>query len=255
MWIRVSDSLCLCLTTDRDVGHGGIVWDASLVLAWWTAHASQSLGISAQSRVLEIGAGCGLPALAVAKVSGAQVVATEKPALLPLLQVNVELNGLNVVVAPLLFGGALRKLPLPARPPFDLVLASDILGCLDDGAFDEIIKTLRDCFTANPSTVVLMSYRSRAAWEQSFFTRVAEDEGWSVHCVLEMGREELRSLKAAAFVGISQEHGGRSDAAVEMGGDEGGPGPVQIFQITAGTVAHASSSVSVSLSDQIACAC
>ena len=218
----------LAVATDRAAGHGGIVWDAALVLAWYVAR--QQRGWGAATRVAELGAGCGLPGLTAARVHGCTVALLEKPQLVPLLGANVAANGLGhlCVAAPLLFGGALRRLPRAARPPWDLLLASDVLGCADAGAFDALLKTLRDAFAANPSMQLLMSYRRRAGWEAEFFARATRDEGWACARVAALGAGDVARLKAAATLGLQPELGEAPSALerlLEGGGGGGGGGP------------------------------
>lgn len=243
MWVRLSPSAPpLCVQTDRSAGHGGILWDASLVLAWWLHNGgAAALGLGPTSRVLEIGAGCGLPGIAAAACTpGAAAVLTDKPALVPLLWANAQLNGGllggRVAVAPLTWGGALRKLPDGARPPYDVVLASDVLGCADDGAFDALIKTLRDCLAANPAATVAMAYRPRAAWEARFFARASEEERWRVRLAAEVGGAALEAIKAAALVAATPELGergdGRFDGLVEAGDGSAGAA-VQVLLLSA----------------------
>jgi predicted nicotinamide N-methyase len=254
MWINPSPPPAgalapLAIATDRSAGHGGIVWDAALVLAWFVATTPACLSVAALPgsascasglRVAELGAGCGLPGLAAARAHGCRVALLDKPALVPLLAANVEANALGhlCTAAPLVFGGALARLPPAARPPWDVLLASDVLGCADAGAFTGLLKTLRDAFAANPSTVVLMSYRRRAAWEADFFARATGDEGWACDRVAALRAGDVARLKAAALVCLQPELGeapGALERLLEGGGgasDAGADADVHVFRLT-----------------------
>lgn len=166
----------------RTDGHGGTVWDASLCLACYLAH--DAIKLVKSRRVLEIGAGCGLPGLAGCML-GADVSITDKPQLQSLLQENIAMNCNPLSsdadaygrceAAVLEFGQNLTKrLPAHLRPPYDVVLASDILGCADSGVFRSIVKTFTDIAKLNEKTVFLMSYRHRAEWEDEFFEMLGE---------------------------------------------------------------------------------
>lgn len=183
---------------DRTCGHGGIVWDAAVVLAETVQRSASAV---APLRVLELGAGCGLPGLVAAAGCGAHVILSDRPALVPLLQANADRaaadlrQGGSIQCVALNFGQRLQRLPAMARPPYDLVLASDILGCADEGAFEGILKTLADVFAASATSggrpcTVLMAYRPRAPWESAFFIG-ARAKGWRVR---------LRETWAAADV-------------------------------------------------------
>lgn len=239
----------LRLWTSRALGHGGVLWEAAIILA---ATAGETLGsrLTTSARVLEIGAGIGLPGIVVAsQYPTATVVLTDVPKLLPLLEYNAALSGLqNVIVASLPFGSSLRKLPLLARPPFDVVLASDVLGCGDAGNHYLLVKTLRDVFHQNPHAALLMSYRPRALFEEAFFN-AAMEEGWCVATVREVTADAARQLREAAL-SVEWRHGsaGQLDDVVESvgGGADDSPTPASVFVllITAGTATtHSNGSV------------
>jgi len=242
----------LSIETDRAAGHGGIIWDASLLLARFICTNAALFGPAA--RCIELGAGAGLPGLTAARAHGCTVVLTDKPPLLPLLAANAARNGLGCTVAPLLWGGALRRLPPAARPPWDVVLCADLLGCADGGdAFDSLLKTLRDALAANPAAVVLMSWRPRAAWEAAFFERAAGDEGWAVSCVAVYTRADVAAVRASALLALQPELGERSpegllesaacndDGGLEHAGDPlaAGSGAVVVLKISAAPAAGA----------------
>ena len=188
---------------DRTCGHGGIVWDAAVVLA----ETVQRFAVASDPplRVLELGAGCGLPGLVAAAGCGAHVILSDRPALVPLLQANADRaaadlrQGGSIQCVALNFGQRLQRLPATARPPYDLILASDILGCADEGAFEGILKTLADVFAASVSSggrlpTVLMAYRPRAPWESAFFVG-ARAKGWGVRLRATWAAADVAGLK------------------------------------------------------------
>jgi predicted nicotinamide N-methyase len=95
------------------------VWPSGRALA--RAVAARRLG---GARVLELGCGLGLPALAAAR-AGARVTATDwSPDALAFVARNATLNGLEVETAPVDWRAAGE---LVTRGPWDLVLAADVL--------------------------------------------------------------------------------------------------------------------------------
>eukprot|EP01138_Halocafeteria_seosinensis_P006676 gb/GECG01006824.1/.p1 GENE.gb/GECG01006824.1/~~gb/GECG01006824.1/.p1 ORF type:complete len:250 (+),score=28.30 gb/GECG01006824.1/:1-750(+) len=197
-------SLSLTIHQDRDAGHGGLIWDAELCLAHyvWNELPCTSHG---GERAIELGAGTGIAGLTLAS-KGYQVLLTDKPALVPLLELNAEANrriiendaghGSAVLASTFLFGASRKRLPREFQPEAsDLayVIASDILGCGDEGMFDDILKTFKDLTTRSnvlisserscldktehtmrSSRKVLMSYKFRGNFENKFFDKAAE---------------------------------------------------------------------------------
>eukprot|EP01018_Ginkgo_biloba_P022609 Gb_35094 [translate_table: standard] len=71
---------------------GGVVWDSGVVLGKWLEHASDShLFTIRGKKCVELGSGCGLVGC-VAALLGAQVILTDLPDRLRLLERNIEEN-------------------------------------------------------------------------------------------------------------------------------------------------------------------
>ena len=90
--IKNADSPFGDTSIDDTTGLG--IWSASLVMARWMA-AKASLGRFDSKNVLELGAGCGVPGLAVGMYSHADVVYITdfNPATIDNLQYNIDING------------------------------------------------------------------------------------------------------------------------------------------------------------------
>jgi predicted nicotinamide N-methyase len=140
---------------------GSWVWDCALVLAHWLDTPSWSYSSLSGKRVIELGAGTGLPGL-VAAVLGADVILTDKKALLPGLERNVAANNLGdkVEVQELEWGLDCRHV----SPPMDYVLMSDLL--YDTKAMPALCKTLLDLSDAH--TEILLAYELRAGTTECF---------------------------------------------------------------------------------------
>lgn len=202
--VTLPDQPPLTLYADRRAGHGGILWSASIVLADAVTRPGDGLlcTLRAGARVLELGAGLGLPGVALARARpDVNVVLTDAaPALVTLLAANAA-SMPNACACTLAFGQALRRLPAPARPPFDAAIVSDVLGVGDAGAYPALIKTLRD-LGAGGTACVFMSYKPRAAWEARFFDLCAA-EGWRVTTRRRVPPDAVRRLCDAAMAGCT----------------------------------------------------
>ena len=121
-------------------GNGATVWDSALVLARLAADGD--LGDWDGARVLELGAGCGLVACALATL-GARVTATERRLALPLLEQNVEANAAA-------FSGSVDVAELDWAAPgalgtFDRVVGTDLVFASNadvHGALADLLATL-----------------------------------------------------------------------------------------------------------------
>lgn len=187
-------------------------WDGALALAsylWQSRYYDSVLPapLSKPLTVLEIGAGCGLPSIVAALAyGGATVVATDVPAMVPLLHCNVTSNaaslahaGSHLVAAPLLWGGAFHKLwkaaGLSRNTVVDVLLAADVVGVGEGVHTDALLKTLTDAAHTNPDLLVLLAHRRRADSEADFFDALASC-GWRVTNVARYAGAAVRALHA-----------------------------------------------------------
>lgn len=206
----------LCVACDRRAGHGGMLWDGALALShyvWQTATvpAAAAPQLPRHLRVLEIGAGTGLPAAAAAAaLPHATVVATDLPALVPLLRGNCALNaaaaaaaGSVLTAAPHTWGGSFKRLASDtgSRAPYDLLLAADVVGVGEGAHSGALVKTLCDAAAANPLLLVLLAHRSRDDGEGAFFAGLAA-ASWTVRTVATYPRAALAALHACVRVAV-----------------------------------------------------
>merc|ERR1712226_445574 len=94
----------LPITTDDPFGESAVddttgfgIWSASLVMAQWLSHLSSTTNVFEDKIVIELGAGCGVPGLTVAKTSTPkQVYVTDlNPTTVQNLEENIKLNDLQ----------------------------------------------------------------------------------------------------------------------------------------------------------------
>ncbi|AEY96005.1 FADL212Wp [Eremothecium gossypii FDAG1] len=168
-------------------GCGGKVWIAGNLLCEFILEKSKDGRVLSQfpgyerqfKNIIELGSGTGLVGLCVGlhgKYNGAtdtNVYITDTEGLCPLMQKNVELNGLDGMVHPRpLFWGE----PLSdefTRQPIDLVLAADCVYL--EKAFPLLEKTLLDLTAGESQPLVLMSYKKRRKADKKFFIKIKKE--------------------------------------------------------------------------------
>eukprot|EP00928_Gymnodinium_smaydae_P078961 TRINITY_DN63007_c0_g1_i1.p1 TRINITY_DN63007_c0_g1~~TRINITY_DN63007_c0_g1_i1.p1 ORF type:complete len:353 (-),score=99.00 TRINITY_DN63007_c0_g1_i1:8-1030(-) len=128
---------------------GGVVWETALFLMRYLE--SQVLPkFSAMPRVLELGAGCGLLGLSLARL-GCRVVLTEQPSALANLRSNVKAQRAlmrgedgacegSARTMQLTWGDADDLAAVRAKGPFDLVVASDVVFA--KALVDPLLRTI-----------------------------------------------------------------------------------------------------------------
>jgi predicted nicotinamide N-methyase len=139
-----------------DDSTGTRIWDAGLVLSRILSEEPSIEG----ARVLELGSGTGVGGLTAA-ACGARVVLTDgATATLPLLEANVNVNGLadRVDVRHLRWGYEEDLVHVAALGPFDLLVGSDLLYAPEE--HDSLLSTLEWLCTPG-RTEVLLAYPTR----------------------------------------------------------------------------------------------
>jgi len=180
----VLDDIWLQLEQDSALGYGGTVWDAALVL---TAYLSNLKGeFTPSTKVLELGSGTGICGLHLQRRFGCEVVVTDLPALLPLLERNRSLNHCsNVRVA------ELRWESEQSLGRFDYVLGSDLV--YESALHPHLLNTIE----ANAGGEVILSFEMRKAEDLAAVDEM-QRRGWTAHIIeQERLRPEYRAIDIA----------------------------------------------------------
>ena len=146
-------------------GPGGALWDAAVVLAH---HVHCMAQVLRGARVVELGAGTGLPGLAAARL-GAHVTLTDRARALPLLRRNAECNGLEVAVLELEWGCTPPE--WSEAQPFALVLGADIV-CHEE-SMAPLLATLRQLLRGGGEALICNKCRDEG--EHAFWRAAAEE--------------------------------------------------------------------------------
>jgi len=134
-----------------------VVWDTALVLAKYlqTERFCSKEGL-ANKRVIELGAGTGVVGL-IAAACGAHVCCTDLPAVVPLIELNRDINQHMITgsfkASPLKWGQDVSAF----QPSPDLLLVADCIYY--EESLVPLVTTLCDLSDAN--TTVLISYEER----------------------------------------------------------------------------------------------
>jgi predicted nicotinamide N-methyase len=143
-------------------------WSSALLLsAFIAAHRDNFIN----KRVLELGAGTGLPSIVCLHIPVSRMIATDRAQeveLLSVLQDNLDRNvpkdtslQPNITVIGLDWQATttiLRQLE-KILPQIDIILGADILYCEDD--YEDLFQLLFILFTHNPQAIFYTSYQHR----------------------------------------------------------------------------------------------
>ena len=173
------------LITMRQAGAAGlasslstVMWDAGYALARHldAVDASELDG----ARVVELGAGLGLPSIVASLRGAARAIATDgDPQCLPLLLENAQQAGAATVRAhPLDWANAREALSLNDGRLFDLVLAADVVYAGNAGAWRPLLNAL--AALAAPGATVLLAQTIRTGGAAEAFLRLARRRRFEV---------------------------------------------------------------------------
>ena len=178
------DGVWLQLEQDPALGYGGTVWDAALVLS---AYLSSLEGeFTPSTRVLELGSGTGLCGFHLQKRFGCEVVVTDVPALLPLLERNKRRNDCNDVSIV-----ELRWETEQSLGRFDYVLGSDLV--YEQALHPHLLNTIE----ANAGGQVILSFEMRKAEDLAAVDEL-QRRGWTAQLIeQERLRPDCRAIDIA----------------------------------------------------------
>ncbi|GMH85199.1 hypothetical protein TrVE_jg13603 [Triparma verrucosa] len=146
-----NEEITLCVSQDKSLGKGGMLWDAAFILSEYVLSAPGLLLPS--SAIIELGAGCGLVGALLNKLN-LNCVTTDLEAHLPLLTSNFERNGLSAESVRALDWSNFDELHFSK---YDVVLGADIVASLYDPEL--LAKTIHDVI--KPTGRGCICYKSR----------------------------------------------------------------------------------------------
>lgn len=157
------------------------MWDGSLLLA---RYLEKSPEIVRNKTILELGSGCGLVGIAASMVGAKEVVMTDLPYALPLMQENVERNASSLKgkteckecdwFKPPPVGGLFGSTNEDFHP--DVILVADCVWL--SRLIAPLLQTLKS-YTTNASTKVIVTYQQRG--------RDAHEEFWQeIHDIFDV---------------------------------------------------------------------
>eukprot|EP00389_Voromonas_pontica_P008815 GDKH01013418.1.p1 GENE.GDKH01013418.1~~GDKH01013418.1.p1 ORF type:complete len:293 (-),score=39.63 GDKH01013418.1:397-1275(-) len=162
---------------DEDAS-GRYIWDAAMVLGHYLGMDTvcRTLDLSGK-RVIELGAGCGMPGISLAcRHSNTEVWLTDLPTNLELLTTNSLANhpvaaarGSQLKVHPLVWG---EEMAAALQPPFDVVIGADVV--YDPHTFEDLVSTL--AALGDNHTTYLLAFEERWSDVTRFFFRDLSEE-------------------------------------------------------------------------------
>ncbi|CAK5211097.1 unnamed protein product [Aphanomyces euteiches] len=175
---------------------GTLVWDAAVVLA---NHVLNHVPLESK-RVLELGAGIGVPGMVAGVLGAANVMITEQPELVPLLRTNLRRNASNfsssVSAAELSWGRDATTKFCEKSGDFDVVLSCD---CIYEPLYGKSWVALADTMDVlcarNPACVVLVAVERRHEdGIDSFLSYLSSNTALASTLVRTIAKKEHRSL-------------------------------------------------------------
>ncbi len=171
--------------TAQKIGVGACLWDGAILLAAYLVAQPRYRFVGA--KCIELGAGVGLVSAVLAKL-GARVITTDILKVLPLLEENMEANGvLRTAASPPEGGWAeveelewgkenwLQRVAVMADPPPDLVLAADCCYIDNDGVSPSTPAFVETCAgLCGPNTRVLVAFERRSSEVRRCFIEEAK---------------------------------------------------------------------------------
>jgi predicted nicotinamide N-methyase len=159
------------------LGFGASVYDAAFVLA---DHLHRG-GVPLEGkRVVELGTGPGLVAVAAAILGAAEVIATDgDEELLNLTAENLDDNVTRIAgeaarrrccVTQLMWGD--QEAVAAMQPPYDVILAADVAALVYEEHFSGLVSSLAALSTEK--SIVLLAYHRRHKTEDSFFDMLSQ---------------------------------------------------------------------------------
>eukprot|EP01119_Soliformovum_irregulare_P020327 TRINITY_DN6557_c0_g1_i2.p1 TRINITY_DN6557_c0_g1~~TRINITY_DN6557_c0_g1_i2.p1 ORF type:complete len:179 (+),score=52.91 TRINITY_DN6557_c0_g1_i2:232-768(+) len=124
-----------------------------------------------EKTIVELGAGCGLVGISIAKLfPSSKILITDLGPLVPLIEKNIKLNGLDSsqVIAQEYFWGN----EIPDSIQADVIVASDCVWV--PYLVEPFVSALEKW--ANPSTLVLIAYQERSQISQNSFIEKAQQK-------------------------------------------------------------------------------
>jgi len=150
---------------------GGTVWDASLVLIKYLENSSEfPPHFWERKRVLELGSGTGIISIACS-LQGATVVASDRTLLLELIRANIIRNRVERQMTAVNLDWGDEKGLSVLKPPFDVVIASDLIAQCYSESFDQLIETLDQASDKN--TLILIAFELRDRRDVDFWKKLS----------------------------------------------------------------------------------
>mmetsp|Transcript_25216 Transcript_25216/g.54876 ORF Transcript_25216/g.54876 Transcript_25216/m.54876 type:complete len:296 (-) Transcript_25216:193-1080(-) len=180
------EMLCIKQAPFSVEGFASTVWDSSIVMA---KHIEKVAGAFKGKRCVELGAGCGLVGVVLARV-GAEVTLTDLRQNLPLLQENV--SGYPVDVQELTWGKPVEGL-VKGTGGFDVVVGCDLMYIRE--AVPALCNTLVEL--SGPKTRILFAYGRNRFAEEEFLEAIA-----GVFSMQDLEESELDDIHRAEDVRV-----------------------------------------------------
>lgn len=157
-------------------GTGATLWDCSIVLTEYLLKLIEKNEINSTNKILELGAGLGLPSIALAKVN-MNVTTSERQLAFPLLELNIEKNNVTNHINIIELDWKQPQQNINSHDSFDIIIGSDLFFNANRDIWNNLIETFEFLLSSSKSCICYLAYENRNTLAEDEFMKLLSESG------------------------------------------------------------------------------